>query len=110
MVLTTKEALMALANGKKLRPTHWPKKCYIVLTSDGEIMDNDNYVEDFNSKANYVIWEEVAVKHIEPRKYLYQEVGELHWFETPSVYYSDEAFKMDYPGVVNFVSLKGGAK
>ena len=51
MVLTTKEALMALANGKKIRPTHWPKKCYIVLTSDGEIMDNDNYVEDFNSTA-----------------------------------------------------------
>jgi len=109
MVLTTREALLALANGKKIRPTHWPKKCYMMLTSDGDIVDNEHYVEDFDCKRNYVIYEEVQVKHVEPRKYLYQEIGHLHWHETTAVYFSDDAFKLDYPGVVNFVSLKGRA-
>jgi hypothetical protein len=105
MVLSTREALVALAEGKKIRPTHWPKKCYIVLTSDGVIVDNVMDREEFNSEHNYVLFHEVQTKH-EGRKYLYQEPGHLHWHETPYYFNSDEAFNHAYPGVVNFVSLK----
>jgi len=105
MVLTTREALVALAEGRKIRPTHWPKKCYITLTSDGLIVDNVMDREEFNSEHNYVLFQEVQAEH-EGRKYVYQVPGELHWHETSVQFISDEQFLASYPGVVNFVSLK----
>lgn len=62
MVLTTREALRALADGKKIRPTYWPKKFYIYLNDDGIIVDNDGDRDEFLSDRNYVLWEELEKK------------------------------------------------
>jgi hypothetical protein len=103
MVLSTKEALELLAAGHRIRPTYWPSRFYLQLW-DGKIVDNDFEVTDFVSTHQYVRWE-TPVEH-SGRKYLYQEVGELHWHETPTFFASDEEFKKHYPGVINFLSLR----
>lgn len=105
MVLTTREALKALAEGKKLRATYWPKKCYIYLNSEGDIVDNDDYVEDFNSKIQYVFWNEPVEQ--KERYYLFREANSLAWYQTDSTYSTDEEFKTDMPHAVEWIALKG---
>jgi hypothetical protein len=104
MILTTKQALEALVAGEKIRPTYWPKKCYIFLY-DGKIVDNDYEITDFVSTHQFVKWEE-PVKDHGGRKYLFQQTGELHWHETSHYFNNDDEFRAFYPGVNNFVSLK----
>jgi hypothetical protein len=105
MVLSTRDALIALAEGKKLRPTHWPKKCYMYLNADGIIVDNDSDQEEFNSHTNYQLWEEPVTD--KEQTYLFREEGSLAWYQADGTYSNDKQFQKYYPQAVEFIPLKG---
>lgn len=101
MKLTTKEMLIALAEGKKVRVYRWNSESYIHIVN-GKIVDQKGF--DFDS-INHVVgdWElyEEPVKPVRRYKYDYA-FKDCRVIRTDGYYLDDKDFENCYPDVFKF--------
>lgn len=99
--LTTKEMLISLTEGGKVRISSWDKDCYVHFV-DGNIVDQNREQEGIkvSDAFDYELYEE-PVKPV--RRYLYDYVGESEDVcRTVCYYKNDEDFKKENPFATKF--------
>lgn len=95
--LTTKEMLIALAEGKKVRKACWAEQSYVYLFAEGSLIDENNHKFNGSLNDNWELYEE-PVKPARWFKYDYSDGPGRVW--RADRYYLDDAdFKKAYPAV-----------
>jgi len=60
--MTTKEAIQAMLDGKKVRVCGWDTNFYVYISSDGYIRDNLEHLYNFENTLGWEIYEEPKPK------------------------------------------------